>query len=585
MRVAILGGFTTRDIRNSLELFLLNYGIKPTIWESEYDQWYEEGTFPSEELNSFHPDHVWVCTGLQNIRDRPCISDSRERIAEKLDEELSRVQAVLSNLTCLYDCHVLVNNLVLPSWRLLGNSDGTDYRGFTNFVRRFNGRLADWVEEQSDVHIVDAEWISSVVGLDRWESPGAWYLYKCAVAPQSAPFLAFEAAKVMKSLLGKNRKVLDLDLDDTLWGGIIGDDGPENIEVGYETPRAEAFAAFQEYLVAQKDIGVLLAVNSKNDREVALKGLSRADAPLSVADLSDFVANWEPKSHNLRETAARLALLPDSFVFVDDNPRERAEVEGAVPGVACPEIGPVEDSIRILDRSGFFEITSLSEDDANRSKMYLDNALRNQSRAQFKSYEDYLQSLAMEAEIADFAPQWYERIAQLTNKSNQFNLTTLRMTRADVAKAAQSSSCITLYGRLRDRFGDSGLVSVIVGHIPAGESQVLEIDEWLMSCRVLRKGMEFAMADALETRCRDLGIKLLRGTFLPTKKNSMVRDLYERLGYSKRSETPEGATTWELTISRRTSPRQSAIAVTYGWLTKAQENRMATKGLEGMCDL
>ena len=412
--------------------------------------------------------------------------------------------------------------------------------------------------------------MASCYGLQKWADPFYWHMYKYICAVPAIPELAYNIANIIKSIYGKNKKAFVLDLDNTLWGGIVGDDGPDRIEIGQETSVGQMYSEFQQYLKAHKDLGILLTVDSKNDEENALAGLNRPDSVLKPEDFLVIKANWEPKDRNLTAIAKKLNIGEDSLVFVDDNPAERHIVREQVPGAAVPDIGTPEQYIQMLDRSGFFEVTNFSEDDIKRNEMYQANAARQRQEAGFADYTEYLLSLDMRAEIQPFAPVYMARIAQLTNKSNQFNLTTRRCSLAEIEEIAGKPEYITLYGKLEDRFGDNGVVSVVFGHQGAldlekgpdkGERSQLHIDLWLMSCRVLKRDMEFAMMDELVRRCRERGIKEIYGYYYPTAKNKMVRDFYGLQGFEKVSEDEEGNAVWRLDISAGYRKKNHVITV------------------------
>ena len=335
-------------------------------------------------------------------------------------------------------------------------------------------------------------------------------------------------------------------MDNTLWGGIVGDDGVENLVLGHETSAGQVYCAFQEYLKEYKALGVLLNIDSKNDHENAIAGLNHPAGVLKPDDFIQIKANWEPKDRNLVQIAKELNLMPDSMVFVDDNPAEREIVRGQVPGVAVPELERPEEYAKIIDRSGFFEVTNLSEDDRKRTAMYQENAKRAQEEAAFENYEDYLKALNMKAEIKSFAPVYMARIAQLTNKSNQFNLTTRRYTQPEIEEAAANPDYITLYGKLEDKFGDNGVISVVIGH---NIENVLHIDLWIMSCRVLKRDMEYAMMDTVAEACKKQGITEIRGYYYPTAKNGMVKEFYALQGFEKIKEDEQGNTEWRLSLA------------------------------------
>ncbi|MEY8389996.1 HAD-IIIC family phosphatase [Lachnospiraceae bacterium 45-W7] len=560
-RVAILGGETTENIKLTLELFLLNYGIKPEFYESEYNQYYEEGMFPNTELEAFQPDIIYVCTCVRNILDWPLLSDDATIVEQKKQAVVSKFTGFWDAMFDRYHCPIIQNNFEYPFFRLMGNKDASDYHGRVNFVTMINCAFYNYAQKHEHFFICDVNYISAAYGLDKWADPYYWHMYKYAVAVPAIPYLAFNAANIMKSIYGKNKKAFNLDLDNTIWGGIVGDDGADNIEIGQETSLAQTYSEFQDYIKLHKQMGVLLTVNSKNDEVNAVSGLERPDSILKKDDFLSFKSNWNPKSRNIVETAQELTLLPESFVFVDDNPAERAIVEEQVPGVAVPKIDGVEHYIQVIDKSGFFEVTAFSEDDLKRNEMYQENAKRRQLQTSFTSYEDYLKSLKMKGEIQSFVPMYMSRIAQLTNKSNQFNLTTKRYSQSDIEAAACDPARITLYGKLADKFGDNGVVSIVIGRIDGPEKDELHMELWLMSCRVLKRDMEFAMMDELVVKAKEAGIKKLVGYYYPTAKNAMVKEFYALQGFTKISEDAEGNTVWEYFIEDTYEKKQRVIAV------------------------
>lgn len=560
-KIAILGGVTTNDIRLILELFLLDYGILPHFYESEYNQYYEDGMFPNSELEEFKPDIIYICTSVRNISRFPSLGDDAETVNRDLEETYTRFEGLWDHLARVYRCPVIQNNFEYPFFRLLGNKDASDIHGRVNFVTRLNCRFYEYAQAHEDFYICDINYLSASYGLDKWSDPYYFHMYKYAVAVPAIPYLSFNVANIIKSIYGKNKKAFNLDLDNTLWGGIIGDDGADNIEIGQETAIAQAYSEFQEYLKLHKQLGVLLTVNSKNNEETALEGLRRPDSVLHPEDFVDIRANWEPKSANLTATAEGMALLPESFVFVDDNPAERAIIREQVPGAAVPEIEGVEHCIQTLDRAGFFETTVFSGDDLKRTEMYRENAQRSRLQASFGNYEDYLKSLEMKGEIQGFIPAYMSRIAQLTNKSNQFNLTTKRYSQSDIEAAAEDAGRITLYGKLQDKFGDNGVVSILIGKISGEKGDELHMELWLMSCRVLKRDMEYAMMDQLVEKCRASGIRVIYGYYYPTAKNAMVRNFYELQGFAKVAEDEEGNTTWKFEIPEVYERRNRVIEV------------------------
>lgn len=545
-RIAVLGGSTTGDIVAALELFLLDNGIAPTFYESEYNAYWQDAMFGNEELDSFKPDVVFIHTSNRNITEVLSMAMSKEQVDEALERQFSHFTVMWEKLSEKFGCAVIQNNFELPLYRLLGNRDAYDFHGMTSFISRLNEKFYDYAREHKNFYINDINYLSASYGLEKWQNPLYWYMYKYALCLEAIPYLSFSVANIIKSLYGKNKKAFALDLDNTLWGGIVGDDGVENLALGEETPTAQAYREFQLYIKKHKELGVMLSVCSKNEEENAIAGLEHPDGWLKPNDFVNIKANWEPKDRNICAIASEINILPESMVFVDDNPAERAIVEGQIPGIAVPEVDSVENYIRTIDRSGFFEVTSFSEDDLKRNEMYIANAQRAKQQASFENYEDYLLSLEMSAQICDFEPVYIDRITQLTNKSNQFNLTTKRYTPAQMQEVFESDSYIRLFGKLSDKFGDNGVVSVVIGE---KKDKALHIDLWLMSCRVLKRDMEYAMLDRLCEECAKQGIDKVVGYYYPTAKNKMVKNLYADFGFDKLSEDEQGNATYELSLA------------------------------------
>lgn len=557
-KIAILGGSTTNDIKLVMELFLLDYGIKPSFYESEYNRYYQDAVFPNAELEEFAPQIIYIHTTNRNITEYPKISDSAETIDELIKNEVQKFTTMWTKLEEKYHCPIIQNNFEMPLYRIMGNKEASDIHGKINFINRLNEEFYKYAREHNNFYICDINYISADYGLKKWQEPFYWYMYKYALNVSAIPYLSYNVANIIKSLLGKNKKGFVLDLDNTLWGGIVGDDGVDNLEIGPEESGGQVYTEFQNYVKEHKDLGLVLNITSKNEEENAIAGLNHPDGVLKPDDFIEIKANWEPKDRNFAHIAESLTLLPESLVFIDDNPAERAIVEGNLKGVRAPEIGEAHNYIQTIDRSGFFEVTNLSKDDLNRNEMYKENVKRAKLQASFENYEDYLLSLEMVGTIKKFEPVYTARIAQLSNKSNQFNLTTKRYTQTEIEDIMTDESYIPLYGKLVDKFGDNGLVSVVIGHIV---EDICHIDLWLMSCRVLKRDMEFAMMDELVRQCKKKGIKQIKGYYYPTAKNNMVREFYALQGFTKISEDEAGNTEWKFDIMHNYEKKNKVIKV------------------------
>lgn len=545
LRIAVLGGSTTSDIVKVLELFLRNRGIIPSFYESEYAQYWSDAVFGTPKLDAFKPELVFIHTCARNIEEKPTVGEDAKSVSEKLEREYARYEKMWSVLSEKFGCVIIQNNFEMPSTRLLGNREVGCAFGRIDFITRLNVKLYDFAQTHANFYIHDINYLSAAYGLERWHELRHWHLYKYAMSVSAIPEFAYSLSNIICSVMGKNKKVLALDLDNTLWGGVIGDDGQSGIEIGHETHEGQSYLALQKFVKAHKELGVLLTVCSKNDPENALDGLNHPDGVLKPSDFTLIKANWNEKSLNLEETARELNLLPESFVFADDNPVECDIVKAQVPEIMTINFEDPEECIRHIDKCGYFEVTNLSADDAKRGEMYAANAQRAAAEKKFASYDDFLASLEMSAVIGEFDPVHIPRITQLTNKSNQFNLTTKRYTQTEMETVAASPDYIRLCGRLTDKFGDNGIVSVVIGKKRGAE---LHIDLWLMSCRVLKRGMEYAMINRLVEEAQKAGVAEIFGYYYPTKKNAMVKELFGDFGFAKASEDGDGNTVWELEV-------------------------------------
>lgn len=545
-KIAVLGGSTTDDIVSSLELFLLDFGIEPEFYQSEYNKFYEDAVFGSPELDRFAPDIIYIHTTSRNLTMIPeSPAETPEQIQQRLDDQYEYFQTIWTSLFEKFSCPVIQNNFELPLYRHTGNYDGWGYSGTGAFINRLNVMFSDYARRNNGFYINDINYLSSAIGLKKWHDAEAWFLYKYAMRVEVLPEVAYSVACIIKSVYGRNQKVIDLDLDNTLWGGVIGDDGVDGIELGVETAVGQSYVEFQEFIRQFKNYGILLAVCSKNDEENALAGLNHPSSVLKPEDFVSIKANWNSKDANIEESAKEIGLLPDSFVFVDDNPAECAIIDAQLK-IPTVNFSSVEEAMYNLSRGGYFEVTAVSKDDLKRSEMYSANAKRNAQQKSFSNYQDYLLSLDMNANITDFLPVYLQRITQLTNKSNQFNVTTKRYSESDMKIVAESPEYIRLCGQLADKFGDNGVVSVVIGRC---DDKTLHIDLWLMSCRVLKRDMEFAMLDELIKQCRERGIEKIIGYYYRTPKNNMVSELFATFGFENVSRSDNGDSVWCLDIT------------------------------------
>ena len=541
-RIAILGGSTTKHVRDVLELFLLREGIECEFYESDYARFWEEGVFHNEELEKFSPHIIYIFTSFRNLN-----------IKGTVEKEYDRFQLLWERLQERYPCTILQNNFELPFYRLLGNQDAVLKRGDSYFVNSMNEKFYDYARNTKNFYLVDIHYLAAEFGLSRWYDLNAWYLYKYAFSLEAVPLVAWNVSRIVKAMCGKNKKGFVIDLDNTLWGGVVGEDGPEHIEIGEGTPMGEAYLEFQNYLKRHEELGIVLNVCSKNDPDVALEGIQNEENVLKKEDFYRIEANWNRKDENIQHIAGHLNVSLDSLVFLDDNPAERDIVNQNLPMVESPAFDTVENYIKLVDKNHYFEVLSLSQEDQDRNAMYRENQLRKQEEEKFQDYGSYLRSLDMTARIHPFQEAEWDRIFQLIQKSNQFNLTTRRYTMGEIKNISQSQNYITLSGRLVDKFGDNGIVSLLIAE---KEGETAHIRLWVMSCRVLGRDMEYAMFDELGNACRESGIKQMKGYFYPTKKNGIVKDLYEKLGFENEDDQ-----TWHYSVKDKEILKNQFITV------------------------
>jgi FkbH-like protein len=550
VRIAVLGGSTTDELVNFLELLLLSNGIRPVFYQSVYGRYYEEAVQDPQALINFRPDIVYVHTSYRDVRHLPPVNCAESDLVSHVQAEIARYREIWSSLEERIGCQVIQNNFETPPHAILGNMDGVATGGHSRFLLQLNLAFAQEAGAHKKLLLQDVHGISARLGMNHWFDWDRYFSYKILLTAEANLELARSLSSIIKAIYGKSRKVLVLDLDNTLWGGVIGDDGVDKIQIGRETPIGEAYTAFQEYCLSLRHRGVLLAVCSKNTEEIARSGFEHPSSVLKFGDISSFKANWEQKHENVLAIAKELNLGIESFVFVDDNAAEREIIAAQLPGVAVPDVGDdVTRFAAILEQGRYFEPVMLSKEDLERAELYAANSLRTKLETKFANYGEYLDSLDMVAEIGAFKPVYLDRIAQLTNKTNQFNLTTRRYTLAEIEAVAHDPNCIALYGRLTDRFGDNGLISVVLG---SRKAETLHLDLWLMSCRVLKRDMEHAMLDAVVERAKEMGITQIRGYYLPTQKNIIVASFYADLGFSAEPAElglSDGVTEWCLDVA------------------------------------
>ncbi len=547
-RIALLGSFTTRLIRPLLEVAAFRDGIDAEVYEAEYGVIHQEVLDPASGLRAFRPDVVILATSWRDANLPPVSGDPDAAVEAAVAPLVSLWRVLRDDVRA----HTVQHNFDVPLVDSYGHLSSSLPGGRARLLRRANLALLD--AAGPGVSVLDFDAVAAEVGKAQWSDEGLWYRAKQHPAPRALPTLVDHYLMHVRAVLGLTKKVLVLDLDNTLWGGIVGEDGVEGLKLGVTDAEGEAHTDLQRYARELRDRGIVLAVCSKNNDADAREPFERsAEMVLTLDDIAVFRANWSDKATNIRDIAAALELGTDSFVFLDDNPTERAWVRSQLPEVMVPEIGA--DAARylpLLQRHHAFDALSLSEEDRLRAADYAANARRAELMQSAGTIEEFIANLQMSATVSGIDELNLPRAAQLVNKSNQFNLTTRRYTEEQLRAAAQEPGCVVRTFKLRDRFADNGLIGVMIGRARP-EASALEIDTWLMSCRVLGRRVEEFMVGVMMQAALDRGLTRVVGRYLPTAKNGLVRELYPRLGFDpvEVDGAPEGATTWEYSLAAR----------------------------------
>lgn len=547
-KIALLGVGTTDFLAPALSLALDLYGVHADIHAADYGTYAREMLDPESETIRFEPDVAVIVNSPTSLPARPEAGQSAAEVDSLVDQVVAHWLDLCQSLHAHAGCDIVLDNFHPVSLRPIGNLAAKTPWSMNNFLRRVNLALGD--RAPGFVHVSDVDSLSARCGLERWFDPRLWHSAKLAVAPECLPVYAKNAAQIIGAIYGRAAKCLVLDLDNTLWGGVIGDDGLDGIRLGQGNAEGEAFLAFQDYILELKARGVLLAVSSKNTEATALEVFEKhPEMRIRREDIVSFKANWGPKPDSIQEIARELNIGLDALVFVDDNPREREIVRQWTPEVRVVELSEdASDYPRLLDQTGWFETVNVSDEDRTKTEQYRANASRAEQQASVGDYGAYLESLEQVAHVAPYQPEHLDRISQLANKSNQFNLTTRRQSRTEVEAEMRDPDRLTATVRLVDRFGDNGLICVFSSIVSGAR---LEIDQWLMSCRVLNRGVEHLLLNWVVERARALGIEEIDAAYVPTAKNALVKDHYASLGFAPMEGDPGegGSTHWRLALA------------------------------------
>lgn len=531
VRIALLGDTATQLMKTALAGCMYAGGMKADIYEAEYNQIVSEIIDDNSGFYSFKPDYAVVYMSAEKLYDefRKTPLEARADFAASTAE---RIGGMWEKINSTISCRIIQMNFLENDDRIFGDFGCKNPSSYIYQLRKLNFLIMEMAAGMKNVYISDLSGIQNRFGRSKVYSDKYYYSARLAISMEMLPYAVRSVADIIFSLKGKIKKCVVLDLDNTLWGGVIGDDGINNIQIG-ELGTGRAFSDFQAWLKELKNRGILLAVCSKNNEDTAKEPFEKhPEMVLRLDDFAIFVANWNDKASNIRSIQQTLNIGMDSMVFIDDNPFERNLVRELIPDITVPEM-PEDPSLYLtfLKNENLFETASVSSEDSGRTAQYQAEAKRVQLQSSFGSIEEYLKNLEMIGEAKPFDSFHVPRISQLTQRSNQFNLRTVRYSEDEIAKIADSDKYLTLYFTLKDKFGDHGLISVVI--MEKRDDNSLFVDTWLMSCRVLKRTVEEYIVNSMIGTAAENGFNKVIGEYIPTAKNAMVKDIYEKMGFKR----------------------------------------------------
>lgn len=547
VRLAVLGSCTVDHLLPGIRVAGLRRGLHVTTLTADYGQYMEPLLVPDSALRAQKPDIILLGLDARHIANGVLPMASSAEVEAHLDRLFARLDSVWREGSSMGAA--VIQQMALPVFpSLLGEAEHQMPGAPVTLISAFNERLRREAAA-AGVLVLSIDRHVGQDGLSAWYDPTMWHRAKQEIHPAMGPMYGELVGRILAARQGRSAKCLVLDLDNTVWGGVIGDDGVEGIVLGQGSALGEAYIAFQQYAKSLSQRGIILAVCSKNDEANALAGFDKhPEMVLRRSDIACFVANWLDKAHNLRVIAETLNIGIDSLVFADDNPAERAIIRRELPMVAVPELP--EDPAHyaaVIAASGYFEAIALTGEDFERSGHYQQNMRRANLASSVTDMEGYLRALEMVGQWSPFQPVDRARVVQLINKTNQFNLTTRRYTEAEVQAVMADPCIVTLQLRLLDQFGDNGIIALAILCPVNDAERTFEVDTWLMSCRVLKRGIEGAMLNLLVEQAEALGARVLRGRYRPTVKNGMVANHYAQLGFALIG-TEGDETLWQLDL-------------------------------------
>lgn len=565
LKVSLLGDTSTQFLAVAIKGEGIERGYNIDLFEAEYNQVERQVLTPTSDLYAHDAKYTIVFQSTHKLLEQYSLMPASDW-STLADQRLNFIRTICENV----EGKIIYYNYPEIEDTVFGSYANKVASSFTFQVRKLNFELMNLAQEFPNLFICDIAGIQNKFGRDFMFDSTVYVSTEMILSLDALPYVASRTLDIISSIEGKFKKCLILDLDNTVWGGVVGDDGWENIQVGHGLGIGKAFSEFQQWVKKLKNRGIIVCVCSKNDEDKAKEPFEKnPEMVLKLDDISVFVANWENKADNIRTIQSILNIGFDSMVFLDDNPFERNMVRENVPGVIVPELpeDPGE-YLEFLYTQNLFETASYSSADKDRTKQYQVEAQRVSSAKKFTNEADFLKSLEMVSEVSGFTSFNTPRVAQLSQRSNQFNLRTVRYTEDQITAIEHDPKQKGFAFTLEDKFGDNGLIAVVIlkelETLKPSETlrphEVLFVDTWFMSCRVLKRGMENFTLNTIVAWAKENGYKKIIGEYLPTQKNGMVAEHYTNLGFTKLEGTK--TTCWELDLENYPK-RECYIKVKY----------------------
>lgn len=550
IRLAICGSSTMNHLMPAIRVAGLRRGLFIHGHIGNFGQYRQEMLDINSATHGFAPDIVLLAPTAADVIGGIALLVDRATADESVDASIAELRSLWRTVKERMRATVIQQGIIDSTYPLFGSHERLIPGAPRRLISLANYRLSEAALED-DVRWLDIPAAIAHDGLDKWFDVRNWFQAKVEIAPPAAKDYGELVARLIAAEFGLSKKCLVMDLDNTLWGGVVGDDGVDGIVLGEGSAVGEAHLALQKYARLLKERGVILAVCSKNEWDTVSEVFdTHPEMHLKKSDIAAFAVDWEDKALNIEKLSKQLNIGLDSMVFIDDNPAERARVRGTLPMVAVPEL-PEDPSyyVQAVAAEGYFEAINITNEDIQRTKLYRANTERRAFEASATSIDEFLSELEMAMRFDSLRSVDLSRASQLINKTNQFNTTTRRVTTDALSDWSSDERSMILVFRLGDKFGDHGLVSVMVFRPHSLESDTLELTSWVMSCRVFGRQLESAAMNVAVELAKSRGMERFLADYIPTPKNAVIKALFENLGFTKVEQSPDGTSRWSLKLT------------------------------------